>query len=164
MTLLEMLQALCTAIQPHVAAPVTWVIPDIGNVQTPVLIIAPTGLNEKETGTQTRGQRDGNEQQEQNSYSWVYLHDTDDVSGETKLQALTDLYTNVDAFRAAFRHSSVRQLVDANGNPQALSVGDVWHADAPLGGPYIDYLNEGFLGFVGWFTAHEQDVAEVLDV
>jgi hypothetical protein len=164
LSLIDFLAALKTALTPLVpGVPILDRPIDMDNPIVPSISIFPLNLREKSDYAGQRGQRNGAEESEQNLYGYVYLHAPGDVVGETKAQAVTDMYRTVDALRAAFRRKSVSLLVDPQHNPQAIQVGSLYEATFDPQGPYVRYLDQLFVGCYGRISAIELMADEVYD-
>ncbi len=139
---------------------------DIDNPTLPSINFFLLDLRTKQVWPGSRGQADGNPEQEQNLYGFVYLHAPASLVGETKTQAVTDMYQTVAALDAAFAKRSVYLLTDpANAHtPRVMSCGDSFDVHFDPMGPYIRYLDQLFIGCYGRVSVREIFTDVIYDV
>lgn len=165
MSFVDTLTNLTTALAPLLpGVTVTDRPPDIDNPALPSINFFLLDLRTKQVYPGSRGQADGAPEQEQNMYGFVYLHAPAQLSGESKQQAVTDMYQMLAALEAAFARRSVYLLVDASKTPHVMSCGDSFDAHMDPQGPYIRYLDQLFIGCYGRVSVREIFTDVIYDV
>lgn len=161
---LNTLVAVLTPLVPGVT--ITATVQDIDNPILPSITLFPMALRDKRIGAGSRGQMDGAPESEQDIYGFVYLHAPAQIARETKQQAILDMYQTLVAFRAAFAKQSVYLLADpANHNEaRVMSCGDLVDAHFDPRGPYINYLDQLFIGCYGRVSCRQIYADVIYDV
>jgi len=166
-TFVDTLNTLVAALTPLVpGVTITATVQEIANPILPSITLFPMALRDKRIGAGSRGQMDGSPETEQDIYGFVYLHAPSQLTGETKQQAILDMYQTLVAFRAAFARQSVYLLTDpANHNtPRVMSCGDLVDAHFDPMGPYITYLKQMFIGCYGRVSCRQIYTDVIYDV